>query len=228
MFFFIPAILLLIVCFFSPLSVLSEYYLFSAHMVVHVLLLLIIAPLLVLSIPVNSFTSFFSFFRKYPFISWITGVGIMWFWHIPGIFNNIMKNMHQEASLIRLIEIVSLLVAGIIFSAPVIHLNKQVRINALTGVVYLFTACIGCSALGILISFAGANTYHHYLAMHDLYGLNEVITEKWQLTQMIDQQIAGLIMWVPCCLVYVCGAMYLLISWFKEKEVTDTNYARSF
>jgi cytochrome c oxidase assembly factor CtaG len=56
--------------------------------------------------------------------------------------------------------------------------------------------------------------------MQDDYGLNKIILNDWGLTQSIDQQAAGLIMWVPCCLIYVTGAMYLLVDWFKQKEKT--------
>ena len=74
--------------------------------------------------------------------------------------------------------------------------------------------------LGLLITFTPTNTYHHFLSMQDDYGLNKIILNDWGLTQSIDQQAAGLIMWVPCCLIYVTGAMYLLVDWFKQKEKT--------
>jgi len=48
---FVFAILLLALCLISPLHTLSAHYLFSAHMTVHVILLLIVAPLLVMSLP---------------------------------------------------------------------------------------------------------------------------------------------------------------------------------
>lgn len=221
---FIIALFLLIICFFSPLQILSGHYLFSAHMAVHVILLLLAGPLLLLSLHQNAFHRFFSFLVKYPFIAWITGVSIMWIWHIPAVFNKSMANMHSGTNWMMVIETLSLLIAGIIFSAPVIHADKKKRINALNGVVYLFTACIGCSVLGILISFAPEGTYHHYLSMHDMYGLNKIITNQWNLSQVADQQIAGLIMWVPCCLIYVSGAMYLLFNWFSGKEIVTEDF----
>ncbi|MBD0289099.1 MAG: cytochrome c oxidase assembly protein, partial [Flavisolibacter sp.] len=48
--YFALAVLLFVLCFFSPLHLLSAHYLFSAHMLVHVLLLLCVGPLLVLSL----------------------------------------------------------------------------------------------------------------------------------------------------------------------------------
>ncbi|HWI91602.1 MAG TPA: cytochrome c oxidase assembly protein [Flavisolibacter sp.] len=213
-------LVLLIICFFSPLHILSANYLFSAHMTVHVILLLCVGPLLVLSLSPKSkqFHHPFNFLKYHPIVGWLSGIGIMWFWHVPVIFNSAMSSMHHQGlDFIAIIEALSLVVAGVLFSSPIIHPNKQYRIEALSGVVYLFTACIGCSLLGLLITFAPVGTYYHFLSMHDEYGLNKMISRSG-ITQSADQQAAGLIMWVPCCLIYVTAALYLLIHWFKQKE----------
>ena len=225
---FIAALLLLFVCFLSPLNILSTEYLFSAHMAVHVILLLIAGPLLVLSLSKQEVNNRFiisvsKLMYKKPVIGWLTGVGIMWLWHIPFVFNYCMSAAHTSqtlAGLLHAIESISLIVAGMFFSWSIISPVKQYRLAALNGVLYLFTACIGCSLLGLLITFAPAGMYRHFLSATDVYGLNEVILNRWQITQTMDQQIAGLIMWVPCCLLYVVYALYLLINWFNEKEVS--------
>jgi putative membrane protein len=214
-------IFILALCFFSPLHVLAANYLFSAHMIVHVVLLLCVGPLLVLTLhPDENFADkFFLYLKSHPILGWLTGVGIMWFWHIPVIFNNAMASMHNGSfSYVSLDETLSLVIAGILFSAPVIHPNKKYRIEQLQSIVYLFTACVGCSLLGLLITFAPGGTYHHFLSQHDSYYLNNIILHQWNITQAMDQQAAGLIMWVPCCLIYVSGAMYLLIKWLKQKD----------
>lgn len=219
----VTIIALLVICLFSPLHILSEDYLFSAHMIVHIILLLCVGPLAVISLPSNAkqFQGLFRFLKRQPVTGWIAGVAVMWLWHIPVVFNSTMSSMHgSDFTFISSVEAVSLLVAGIVFSAPIIHPNKEYRIDPLSGVVYLFTACIGCSLLGLLITFAPSGTYHHFLSMNDQYGLNRIILKDWGITQSADQQAAGLIMWVPCCLIYVTGAMYLLVHWFKQKEET--------
>ena len=212
--------ILLTVCFFSPLHILSAQYLFSAHMTVHVILLLCIGPLLILSLSpqAKQLNRLFYFLKHHPLVGWVTGIGTMWFWHVPVIFNFAMSTMHDTGfNYVSVVEALSLIVAGMMFSAPIIHPNKQYRIDALQGVIYLFTACIGCSLLGLLITFAPPATYHHFLSMHDEYSLNRRILNSG-ITQSTDQQAAGLIMWVPCCLFYVTGAMYLLVHWFKQKN----------
>lgn len=216
----ITLLLVLVLCFFSPLQILSSRYLLSAHMVVHVLLLLVLGPMLVISENQNANTSSasFGFLKDHPMFSWTIGVSVMWIWHLPRIFNAAMVSMHQNAlSALSFLEPLSLVLAGIAFSSPIIHPNSKFRIDPLSGVVYLFTACIGCSLLGLLITFAPIGTYNHFLSMHDHLGLNKIILQSG-ITRSIDQQAAGLVMWVPCCLVYVSGAMYLLARWFNKKE----------
>jgi putative membrane protein len=223
---FVVAIMLLALCFFSPLYILSDEYLFSAHMIVHVLLLLVIGPLLVLSLNKeesrNRFINKLSqLLYKRLVIGWLAGVGIMWFWHIPLVFNYCMNAAHTSQStamVMHIFESISLLAAGMLFSWGIISPVKRYRLPALNGVAYLFTACIGCSLLGLLITFAPAGTYRHFLSATDVYHLNDVVLNQWQINQTTDQQIAGLIMWVPCCLLYVVYALYLLSTWFNEKE----------
>jgi cytochrome c oxidase assembly factor CtaG len=218
--FMVTGLTVLLLCFFSPLHILSSYYLFSAHMTVHVLLLLVVGPLMVLGLPVhnNRFSSLFHFLKQHPVTGWLAGIGTMWLWHIPILFNMAMASGHHRSfDLLSIMESTSLVLAGILFSAPVIHPRKEYRLDPLSGIVYLFTACIGCSLLGLLITFAPAGTYHHFLAHHDIYGLNKIIVQSG-ITQATDQQAAGLIMWVPCCFIYVGGSMYLLLKWLKEKD----------
>ncbi len=216
------ALLLLAILFFSPLQILSAYYLFSAHMLVHVALLLVVGPLLVASLPqtaawVQRLSQ--KLFQK-PMPGWLAGVGIMWLWHLPPVFNAAMHGMHNGSGfgIITLLENASLLGAGMLFSWPLLAPQKRHRLHALNGVAYLFTACIACSLLGLLITFAPAGLYRHFLAAPDVYQWNNKLVQGWGFTQAADQQIAGLIMWVPCCLLYVSYALYLLARWFGQKE----------
>jgi cytochrome c oxidase assembly factor CtaG len=224
---FAAGITIMVLCFMSPLKVLSDDYLFSAHMLVHVLLLLVVGPLLVMSLHKKEINNkhligFSKMLFKKPVIGWAAGVGIMWFWHIPTVFNYGMNAGHFSIiaeAVIRAFESTSLIVAGIFFSWSIISPIAEYRLSPLTAVLYLFTACICCSLLGLLITFAPAGLYHHFLVGIDKYGLNSLIVDKWNINQSMDQQIAGLIMWVPCCLLYVVYALYLLAKWFDEKDI---------
>src|SRR5467141_2107156 len=82
--YFVAALVLFLLTFISPFSALANGYLFSAHMVQHILLVLIVPALLLLSLPV-SFSLRPAF--TYPLIGWIAGVGAMWLWHAPTLCN---------------------------------------------------------------------------------------------------------------------------------------------
>lgn len=219
--FLIAAVLFLIIAECSPLHYLGMHYYFSAHMVSHVILLLVCGPLLVMSLPAElpprtqkivEALSSFSF--QYSWTAWLCGVGIMWFWHIPSVFDASFTSMQASFSVIPVLHAGSMLIAGMLFSWPLFGPLPRYHIHAGTGIVYLFTACISCSVLGLLITFAPLGTYHHYAAMQ---GMNN----PFSLSQQDDQQAAGLIMWVPCCFVYLSGCIYLLWRWFSE-STTDT------
>ncbi len=223
--YFFTGIFLLFLCIASPLHFLGENYLFSAHMLSHVLIILIAAPLIVAGIPAeNKFKKTLALFSKkrIVIICWFTGVGIMWLWHIPYIFNHLfsMNGMTNSSSMnaLMFLQMFSLLIAGMIFCWPVMNPYKEYRIAPLSAVLYLSTACVFCSLLGLLITFAPIGTYFHYQNLMDSYGYLPVIRNEWKISAAIDQQMAGLIMWVPCCLIYLTASMILLIKWFEEKQ----------
>jgi putative membrane protein len=207
----------------SPLHFLGMHYYFAAHMITHVVLLLICGPLLVISIPnknqseeSNPLQHFSSLLHRYPWLAWLAGVGIMWFWHIPAIFDGSFTAMNDQFSVISALHAGSMLLAGILFAWPLFGPFKNYRIHPLAGIVYLFTACISCSLLGLLITFAPLNTFHYYANLNTIMSMKGA--NPWGLTLKSDQQAAGLIMWVPCCFVYLTGCIYLLQQWFASND----------
>ena len=147
----------------------------------------------------------------------MTGLGIMWFWHIPVVFDNAFPANHQTFSILPAVHTFSLLIAGVLFSWPILGPQKQYRLSPPLGVVYLFTACIGCSLLGLLLTFSPLGVYRHYLEP-DHFGFLPLIRNQWNISSKDDQQAAGLIMWVPCCFIYLAGSVYLMRQWLVEKE----------
>lgn len=227
--YFWTAIVLFLLVTSSPLHYLGMHYYFSAHMITHVILLLICGPLIVLSLSkdmapsiLKRLRAFSSFINRYSWLAWFAGAGIMWLWHIPTVFDATFRHSHAAIDISMTLHSGSMLIAGIIFSWPLLNPFPEYRIHALVGVLYLFTSCVSCSLLGLLITFAPLGTYQHYLTgMH-----MGTMVNPWHLTHEADQQAAGLIMWVPCCFVYLAGCIFLLHRWFSEniadKELIET------
>ncbi|HEX7366372.1 MAG TPA: cytochrome c oxidase assembly protein [Pelobium sp.] len=215
--------LLMLVLATSPLHFLGMHYLLSAYMVMHILLLLICGPLILMGIPQETenkvIKSLSIFFNHYPWIGWLSGIGLMWFWHIPTIFDASFPKHHDLFSIspLAFLHLSTLLLAGVFFSWPILGPHKNLRTHPLVGVVYLFTACVGCSVLGLFLTFAPPTLYHHYF-MADEFGFSTFIKNNWGINRANDQQMAGLTMWVPCCFIYLSGCMILFFKWINEKE----------
>lgn len=225
---------------FSPLHLLGITCSMSAHMISHMLLLLLVAPLLVLGLPRQPVgraglvvDRVSAFFQAVPWLGWLIGLGTMWFWHIPAVYG--ASVVHGDAgvmplctlagpsadwatNLIHLAHSVSLVLAGVCFIWPVLGPQPDRRIFPLTGVLYLFIACVGCSLLGMLITFAPAGSFHAYAPNPTYYAMVSLLPNGWQLEPAVDQQTAGLLMWVPGCLVYLTGALWLFFAWLTQEE----------
>jgi len=203
----------------SPLHFLGMHVYFSAHMISHVVLLLIAGPLLVISIAPNPSAPMLKrisgFLQKRSWLTWMAAVALMWCWHIPSVFDASFAGM-SGFTVMPLLHAGSMLLAGILFCWPLVGPFPETHIHPLSGIIYLATACISCSLLGLLITFAPINTFHHYGMSGS--SMNGMFSNPWGLTPAADQQAAGLIMWVPCCFVYLSGCLYLLGRWFAAKD----------
>jgi putative membrane protein len=216
----------LVLCFLtlaSPIDLLARGILFSAHMLQHLLLVLIVPPLVLLGLPAEGnygpFAGWPLPWGSHPRIAWFSGVGVMWFWHIP-----VFCNAAASDALAHALQTFSLLFLGALFWRPLLGLRTEERLSPLVGILYLFSACIACSLLGIWITFAPSGVCPVFMSPTDKLGVLPMI-RGWGLTPAADQQIGGLLMWVPACLVYL-GAILILLGRFyhppeSEKEKND-------
>jgi putative membrane protein len=223
--YFFSALAALILTLTSPLNALAQGYLFSAHMLQHMLLLLIVPMLLLLGLPIMSKNAIHPWqrFRLPPFLGWVGGVSAMWVWH-----ERTLCDLATRTETFRIVQIISLLALGTLFWWPLLGPQMQRRISPLAGVVYLFSACIACSVLGILITFAPVGVVCPiYLHPPDQPGILSLIRHNWGLTPAKDQQIGGLLMWVPGCGIYLAGVMGMLARWYGSAETEAPVVAQS-
>ena len=205
------ALVVFLVALISPVSALADGYLFSAHMVQHILLVLIAPALFLLSLPRSfslprSLTVF-----THPFIGWLAGVGAMWLWHAPALCNAATTSRTVSA-----IQTTSLLLMGSVFWWQVLAPRDADRLSPAAGIAYLFTACTACSVLGIILTFAPVSICPVYQHPADRLGILGTIRGDWGLTSDRDQQIGGLLMWVPMCLIYLAAILAQLARWHSN------------
>jgi cytochrome c oxidase assembly factor CtaG len=213
--------LALFVALVSPLHPMGEV-LFSAHMTQHELLMLVAAPLVVLGRPVVAFLWAMpeggarlvggwgkaAWFRRVwrvltnPLAAWVIHAVALWVWHVPQLFE---ATLHSD--LVHTLQHVCFLGSALLFWWALVH-GPRGLLGYGTAVLYLFTTSVHSGVLGALITFARGVLYPAY---------NET-TQSWGLTALEDQQLGGLIMWVPAGLVYIVAGLALCAGWMRESE----------
>jgi len=194
----------------SPLNTLADGYLFSAHMLQHILLLLVVPALLTTSLPRWVSLGSRSWPLANPFVGWIAGVSAMWLWHARPLCNAAVSS-----EFVRALQISSLLLLGSIFWWQVLAPRDDERLSPPGALLYLFSACVACSILGILITFAPVSVCPIYAQPRaDSSGIAKLIQVNWGFTPEKDQQIGGLLMWVPMCFIYLTAIIAQLARWF--------------
>jgi putative membrane protein len=216
--YFVAAIVVFLLALASPLSTLANGYVFSAHMVQHILLVLIVPALLLLSLP-RSFSLGSAFANvTHPFLGWAAGVGAMWLWHAPSLCN-----AAATSAAVSTIQTTSLLVMGSFFWWQVIAPREEQRLSPPAAIVYLFTACTACSVLGIILTFAPVSICPVYQHPVDRLGILSTIRGDWGLTSDRDQQIGGLLMWVPMCAIYAAAILVQMARWHSPSQPERSN-----
>ena len=204
----------------SPLHALGET-LFSAHMAQHELLMAVAAPLLVLGRPALAFLwglpvgwrraagrwaavppvrAAWSFVTL-PSIAWLLHAVAIWAWHAPGLYDEALTSDPVHA-----LQHASFLGSALLFWWALIHgRNSRLRYGA--SIIYVFTTAVHTTALGAVLALAPRPLYPAYSA-----------TAAWGLTPLEDQQLAGLIMWVPAGIAYLVAALAFMTGWLRESE----------
>lgn len=220
---------LMVLAFISPLGALADGYLFSAHMVQHLVLLLLVPLSFMLALPPRETEQLFARplanrvgkVMAFPVVGCLLGVGAMWFWHVPSLCSASTEN-----AVIGAVRDTSFVAAGLAFWWPVFSPVARYRLEPLSGITYLFTSCLGCTLLGIYITFTTVSVCPAFANPQERI---DVVTQLYDagLTPSVDQHLGGLLMWIPPCTLYVLASVALLFRWYGEppagSETTEAN-----
>ena len=189
-----------------PVSSAAEQ-LFAFHMVQHLLLIALAAPLLVVSRVFDNLQSnvFVSALTQ-PVTAWIAFVGIFLFWHWPAAFQWAAE---REAS--RLLEHASILVGALLFWSVALSSKSQKWLSYGARALYVMTAAVATDLPGVIMVFSPR-------AICTMPGENAA---RWNLTPLQDQQIAGMLMWVPANLVFFGIATWLFALWISDAKYSS-------
>jgi putative membrane protein len=205
----------------SPLNTLAEGYLFSAHMAQHILLLLIVPGLLLLAVPRGQSLAFLPRVVRHPILGWIAGVGAMWFWHVPAFCDAAVASNRVHA-----VQTISLVMLGLLFWLGILAPRESERFSPPLAVAYLFTACAACSVLGIVLTLSPITVCSAYVGQSAVrVGVDSLGRGGWSLDPAQDQQLGGLLMWVPMCFIYLLAIFAQVVRWFRNPIVEEMESA---
>jgi len=217
--------LTLVLALVSPLHPLGTV-LFSAHMTQHELLMLVAAPLLVLGRPLVAFLKALPRdwssqlarlvtrpcwkrpwqFLSHPLTAWLVHAAALWIWHIPALFDATIDD-----EFIHALQHSSFLFSALLFWWAVLQ-GKQRTLGYGLAVLFMFTTALQSGLLGALITLAGVVLYPAYVST----------APAWGLSPLQDQQLGGLIMWIPAGLVYVISGLVLFANWMRASAERTT------
>jgi putative membrane protein len=214
--FFGVAVALCFVALASPIGVLARGYLFSAHMLQHLLLMLAVPPLVLLGLPRDRGAPHAPSLDRSAlgYVGpWTAGVGAMWIWHARTLCNAAATSPPVQA-----FQSATLLAMGLAFWRPILSPRLSDRMPAFSAVLYLFAACFACTILGIVVTLSPVEVCTAYAHPADSMGVLPLLRDGWGLSCRADQEIGGLLMWLPACLVYAAAILATLGRYYGEER----------
>ena len=196
--------------------------LFSVHMAQHELMMLVGAPLVTIGRPLpiclwgvpdrwrpaaahalqdRRTLDTWRLFTM-PVVAWALHGLTLWIWHIPALYDAAVasEGLHafQHATFVG---------TSILFWWGLVY-GRYGRVGYGAGVFYVFTTVVHSGILGALVTFAGRPLYPIYAAPSAALGVDP----------LGDQQVAGLLMWVPAGIVLTLLGLALFAAWLGEAE----------
>jgi putative membrane protein len=210
---FAGGMLALLAALASPIDGLGEDYLFSAHMVQHVLLG-DIAPLLILlglsRVIMRPATRRLMRVERAlgslanPATGIVIWLALMYLWHVPALYDAAAQN-----PLVHLAEHASFFAAGIALWWPLIQpVPMRRRLTGMQPIAYIGAAKAGLAALGLYLAWSATPLYPHY----------EATPRIWGLTPVEDQNIGGVIMMVEQSFTLVLVMVTLFVRALTKSE----------
>jgi putative membrane protein len=215
---FTAGLVTLLVALESPLDGLAEQ-LFCAHMTQHLLLLTIAPPLLVWGRPVFVWLWAFPLpqrrrigrfwngtrvlqashaFLMRPLVVWLLASVALWFWHVPGPYGWALADERVHA-----LEHLSFVLTALPFWTLVLQPYGRERDGLGIALILVATYALHNGLLGAVLTFASRPYYQDWSGLH------------FGLTALEDQQLAGLIMWVPAGLLQLATLALLFVGWLN-------------
>ena len=195
--------------------------LFSIHMVQHILLTLVAAPLIALGAPITlalrvaspevrrrvllpALHSRALRILAFPVVAWLLFAGVMWASHFSPLFD-----LALEDRLVHDLEHALFLGSALLFWWPAVGLDPGPwRLSHPVRMIYVFLQMPQNTFLAVVILNAAAPLYPHYATL----------VRAWGPTALVDQQIAGGVMWLVGDVLFIAAVAAILLGWMRHEE----------
>ncbi len=209
---FLLGVNLMFLSLFSALDELGDRYLFSMHMLQHLILMMVGPPLLLLGTPywlIEPLLRHRVVLRLgkvliHPAVAFSLFTADAWLWHAPPLYDATLYNQN-----LHILEHLSFVLFGLLYWWPMFSPVKEglPRLSMGGQILYLFFGSMPMVLLGAGLTFAPP-LYAPYLSA----------PRVWGLSPAIDQQLGGLLMWVPVSLSMIVIMSILFIRWMQQQE----------
>jgi len=213
---FMAGLIVLLLALNGPLHDLSDSYLFSAHMVQHLLLTLVVPPLLLAGTPRWMADALVAPLRRRlaldrllravtrPVPALVLYAATLIGWHLPGPYGAALEH-HR----IHIVEHLALITGATLAWWPVLSPSSLLpRLHYGAQIVYLFMFGIPMTGVAAMITGAEATLYPFYVAAPRVFGISA----------FVDQRLGGLIMWVPAGLIPLVAFTVVFFRWVAEER----------
>ena len=216
---------------FALISGIERYdtALFSVHMVQHVLLTLVAAPLLALAAPVTLVLRLSSAATRrrwilpilhsrlvrvlaHPVVAWVIFASLMWAAHFSALFNASL-----EDPVVHDIEHLLFLIGALVFWWPAVALDPAPwRMSHPARIGYLFTQMTQNTFLAVVILNTSTVLYAHYATL----------VRPWGVSALEDQRLAAGIMWIAGDAVFLTAILAVVVGWMRSEARNEAREDR--
>jgi putative membrane protein len=215
------AALSIVVALAPPLGTLAHDLLW-VHMVQHELLMIVAAPLLVFGSPLLAFLwtlrpparrTAMRMLRQpavvtvwsvvtAPAVVFLLHAAALWAWHVPALYGAAIRSAAVHA-----VEHACFFVSAGLFWWGITR-GRYGRLGYGSAVLYVFATAMHSGLLGAALT----------LSPRAWYPAHAATTAAWGLSPLEDQQLAGLVMWIPASVIFVAAGLCYFALWLKESE----------
>jgi cytochrome c oxidase assembly factor CtaG len=227
---FYAGLLTIALALLSPLATLSEQ-LFLAHMIQHLLLIMVAVPLVLLGapavplarglprevravylVPLARSRAWHTLARvaTNPLVAFGAYIGLLTVWHLPALYDAAVQD-----AVIHALEHFTFLAIALLFWSQVIDPSPfRAPLRHPLRIVYLFVATAHNTALGGILAFADPSLYPYYAGL---------ATRPFGISAAFDQQAGGAIMWVPGGMVHLIAISFVFAAWLSAEDRADVS-----